>query len=190
MKGMTWFKPSDIRHVANTLKEGAVCLFPFDTIWGLTCILAPEPVARIQALKQRDDSNPMLIMMQSISELQPFVTPIQSFQRDIMNQVWPGPTTLILPKTDLVPDFVTGGLPTVGVRVPMYWPVNCLLHEVGQPIVSTSANLTQTSDPMSFDDVSHDIRSRVDFSYVGVEAGGRQASEIWDCTQNPPTQKR
>jgi L-threonylcarbamoyladenylate synthase len=187
---MTWFRPKDIHHIADALRSGAVCLFPFDTIWGLTCILAQEPIKRIQELKQREGAKPMLIMVPTTQSLEPFVAPLEPFQREKMAEVWPGPTTLILPKSELVPDYVTGGKPTVGVRVPMFWPVNCLLHDLGQPIVSTSATMAYSEGSKRLSDVPHDIRSSVDFVYEGVEPGGNQASEIWDCTVNPPVRVR
>lgn len=187
---MTWFKPQDIRNIAEALKSGAVCLFPFDTIWGLTCILSTDPIKRIQQLKQRDGDRPMLIMVPTTESLEPYVLPLEPFQKQKMSEVWPGPTTLILPKSDLVPEFVTGGKPTVGIRVPMFWPVNCLLHEVGQPIVSTSANFSQTPSSKMLEDVPAEIREGVDVVYSGVAPGGKEASAIWDCSVNPPIRVR
>ncbi|MFC1770369.1 L-threonylcarbamoyladenylate synthase [Candidatus Margulisiibacteriota bacterium] len=177
-----YFRPAEIIEVVKKLQEGKIGVFPFDTIWGLTGVMNRQVVERINALKQRKITKPFILLLPDITEIGRYAD-VPKHAQHLLRDYWPGEVTFIFKKKDTVPDIVTNNLPTVGIRVPRFWPLIYLLAELGEPIISTSVNITSQVPEISIEDIDADILKKVDFVYQDVEPGLGEPSAIIDCTR-------
>ena len=147
--------------ILPALRQGLTLLYPTDTIWGIGCDATnPDAVERIYAIKQRDHSKSMLILANE-QMLSPH-TPSEALQLLLHSS---RPTTVILPATMLaIP--IAHNLPaadgTVGVRIPQFDFCQQLLHHLGCPLVSTSANLSGHPSPATYADIDPILKQRID----------------------------
>ena len=147
--------------ILPALRQGLTLLYPTDTIWGIGCDAAnPDAVERIYAIKQRDHAKSMLILATE-AMLSP-LTPSEALQLLLHS---PRPTTVILPASMLaVP--IAHNLPaadgSVGVRIPQFAFCQQLLHHLGSPLVSTSANLSGRPSPATYADIDPELKQRID----------------------------
>jgi len=101
------------------LKEGEVLGFETDTVWGLGCLPNDESaVDKIYEIKGRDKSKPLILMSNALENLMPYVLNVPDYAKTLVDKHFPGALTLIFEKSNLVPDFITSGKNTVGIRVP------------------------------------------------------------------------
>lgn len=145
----------------DALKEGLTILYPTDTIWGIGCdATVTDAVERIYGIKERDHAKSMLVLI-SEEMLSPTL-PAEARDLLLMSE---RPTTVIIP-AEMLDVAVATNLPasdgTIGVRVPRHAFCQELLHQLGHPIVSTSANLSGCPSPASYEDIAEDIHRRVD----------------------------
>jgi L-threonylcarbamoyladenylate synthase len=130
-----------LENAAKIIKEGGVVAFPTETVYGLGAnALNPMAVARIFEVKQRPSFDPLIVHIADLPQLEELSTSRDPRIGKLAEAFWPGPLTLILPKTDLVPDIVTSGLPTVGIRMPDHPLALGLIRASGCPIAAPSAN--------------------------------------------------
>lgn len=136
--------PADSRGIARAaelLKRGGVVAFPTETVYGLGALaFLPEAVARIFEIKRRPYFDPLIVHVLNEAMLMRVVASMPSRARALAERFWPGPLTLVLPKRGDVPDLVTAGLPTVGVRMPSHPAARALLAAAGEPLAAPSAN--------------------------------------------------
>ncbi|WP_424501242.1 L-threonylcarbamoyladenylate synthase [Robiginitalea sp.] len=126
---------------AKIIIEGGVVAFPTETVYGLGAnALDPMAVARIFEVKERPSFDPLIVHIADLEQLQVLSTSEDPRIGKLAEAFWPGPLTLILPKTDRVPDIVTSGLPTVGIRMPDHPMALELIRESGCPLAAPSAN--------------------------------------------------
>jgi L-threonylcarbamoyladenylate synthase len=159
-----------IAEAAAILKRGGLVAFPTETVYGLGALgLNPEAVARIFAAKDRPHSDPLILHIAEERWITELVAPPlpESFWR--LTSFWPGPLTLVLRKSDRVPEIVTAGGPTVAVRAPNHPLALALIRAVGEPLAAPSANLFSRPSPTSAEDVLEDLDGRID----AVLDGGR-----------------
>jgi L-threonylcarbamoyladenylate synthase len=132
---------SSIERAAGLLQKGDVVAFPTETVYGLgadgTNALA---VAKVFELKKRPHFDPLILHVSSRDWVDRLVRNVPRLAAMLMDRFWPGPLTLILEKTGLVPDIVTAGLPTVALRMPMHEVALRLIEESGRPVAAPSAN--------------------------------------------------
>ncbi len=167
---------SNIDLAAHYIKEGKLVAFPTETVYGLGAdAFNPLAVAKIFELKERPAFDPLIVHiadMQDIKKLSD-TTDKQIFQ--IIEQFWPGPLTIILPKNRQVPDIVTSGLPTVGIRMPDNEIALELIRKSGCPIAAPSANKFGRISPTKADHVKKQLPD-VDYildggnTKVGIES--------------------
>ena len=137
-----------IRQAADILRAGGLVAFPTETVYGLGGNgLDPEACRSIYLAKGRPSDNPLILHISQLSELRPIVREISQTAQVLMEAFWPGPLTLIFPKTDIVPDAATGGLDTVAVRFPSHPVAMALIRAAGLPIAAPSANLSGKPSP-------------------------------------------
>lgn len=174
---------SAIDDAAEAVLRGGVIVYPTDTLWGLGAMIDDEAaVRRVFELKKRPFTEPLTIAVGSTDEIADyaFVTPAARRLFPLL----PGPLTMVLEKRDTVPDLVTSGGKTVGIRVPGHPECLELLGEIGA-ITATSANLHGGPEPVILDDVRAIFGNRVDFYLdVGSKPLGR-ASTLVDATVEP-----
>lgn len=130
-----------IEHAANIIREGGVVAFPTETVYGLGAdALNPMAVAKIFKLKERPSFDPLIVHIASLSDLKKLTGELDKNVMLLARHFWPGPLTIVLPKSNLVPEIVTSGLPTVGIRMPDNKIALELIKRSGCPIAAPSAN--------------------------------------------------
>lgn len=131
----------DIYQAAHLVQNDAVIAIPTETVYGLAGnIFSEKAIRSIFNLKKRPLSNPLIVHIGNTNQLEDLVTEVPVLARKLMDKFWPGPLTLVLPKKDIVPDFVTGGKDTVAVRIPNHKQTLKLLNLLSFPLAAPSAN--------------------------------------------------
>ncbi|MBT5856024.1 L-threonylcarbamoyladenylate synthase [bacterium] len=175
---------NSIVEVSTALQNGQVGLFPCDTIWGIIGTLATADT--IRNIKQRSKQSPFICLIPSTKHLATVSLPIATEYETELNKWWPGPVTIIAPKSPSIPNTVTAGKSSIAIRVPKFQPLNELLNQLNAPLISTSANISGTSHPLSISDISPELLDACGFIYDACEPGSNTPSTIIDCTSYPP----
>jgi L-threonylcarbamoyladenylate synthase len=130
-----------VEYAAALIRAGRLVAFPTETVYGLGAnALDPDAVARIFAAKGRPRTSPLIVHVDSIEMARTLASEWPDSAEQLARRYWPGPLTLVLHKTSIVPDIVTAGLPTVGLRVPAHPLALELIRAAGVPIAAPSAN--------------------------------------------------
>ena len=177
---------SQIEVGVDILAKGGLLAYPTDTVYGLGADFSNEmAVKKVVSVKKRKETMGLPLLL-SKSEMLPLVTQnISPMAWTLMENFWPGPLTLVLQKTKDVSHVVSGGRPTVAVRVPDH-PVPRVLSEwLGRPIVGTSANITGSPSAESGAQAASQIGELVDLVIEG-SSFGRLESTIVDFTDKYP----
>jgi len=179
---------------AQALKSGALVAFPTETVYGLGADATnPQAVARIYEAKGRPADHPLIVHIADMHDLAEWSSDIPDYAIALARNFWPGPMTLILKRSELAEDFITGGQETVGLRVPSHVIALALLNEFkkigGKGIAAPSANRFGHVSPTTADAVEAELSQYLapkdlildgGQSLVGVE------STIIDCTTESP----
>ena len=167
--------PEDLEEAAALLRGGGLVAFPTETVYGLGGLaLEPLAVRAIYAAKGRPMSNPVIVHVLGEDDARPLVTRWPLEARQLAARFWPGPLTLVLPRTAIVPDECTAGGETVAVRAPSHPAARALLARVNAPLAAPSANRSEHVSPTSAAHVLRDLNGRID----AVVDGGRCAYGI------------
>jgi L-threonylcarbamoyladenylate synthase len=130
-----------IKEAAARIRAGGVVAFPTETVYGLGAnALDPSAVRRIYELKARPATSPLIVHVSSAEMARGVVAEWPPLAEDLARRWWPGPLTLVLPKSAAIPEIVTAGLPTVGVRMPAHPVARELIEAAGVPVAAPSAN--------------------------------------------------
>jgi len=177
-----------MQRAAELLKHGKLVAFPTETVYGLGANgLDAEAVAKIYQAKGRPSDNPLILHIANQQELIPLVTKIPPNAQVLIDKYWPGPLTVILKRTNIVPDIVSGGLDTVAVRLPASTVARELIARAGMPIAAPSANTSGRPSPTSAQAVRADLDGRIDAIIdTGVCDIGLESTVV-DCTTPVPT---
>lgn len=176
-----------LAQAAEVLRGGGLIAFPTETVYGLGAnALDGDAVAKIYEAKGRPADNPLIVHVADREGVKQVAAVIPPKAEQLMERFWPGPLTLVLPKTPAVPDAVTCGLTTVGVRMPNHPVALGLIRAAGVPIAAPSANLSGRPSPTSAEHVIEDIAGRVDVVLDGGETGVGLESTVLDMTADPP----
>ncbi len=166
-----------IKKAAALLKAGEVVAVPTETVYGLAANAYDETAVRkIFTAKGRPQDNPLIVHIASVSELQNLVKEVPEAAKKLANAFWPGPLTVILPKSDKIPDAVSAGLPTVAVRCPAHPVARAVIEAAGVPLAAPSANRSGSPSPTNAKTVFDDMDGRIPLildggsSEVGVES--------------------
>jgi len=176
-------QPFDIRLAADLLKAGQVVAMPTETVYGLAANIANEQaVKQIFALKGRPENHPLIIHISAIEQLATYAVHIPNYALQLAKHFWPGPLTLVLYKSDLVGDWVTGGQDTVGIRMPNHPLALQLIEQVGNPLAAPSANLFGKISPTHVEHVQAEFNDAIHILDGGACDVGIE-STIVDATQ-------
>jgi L-threonylcarbamoyladenylate synthase len=133
--------PEEIARAAALIREGKLVAFPTETVYGLGANARDaRAVRRIFELKGRPSTSPLIVHVSSIEMARGLTTEWPPLAQELAGRYWPGPLTLVLRKSSQVPDEVTAGLPTVGIRMPSHPVALALIEAAGVPIAAPSAN--------------------------------------------------
>lgn len=167
---------TEIEIAATCIQEGKLVAFPTETVYGLGAnALNPLAVAKIFELKERPSFDPLIIHIANINQLEKLVSSIDERVYKFAQKFWPGPLTMVLPKSNIVPDIVTAGLPTVGIRMPANEMALELIRKSDCPIAAPSANKFGRISPTTAAHVKKQLPN-VDFildggkTTVGIES--------------------
>jgi L-threonylcarbamoyladenylate synthase len=142
--------PDSIDLAARHIREGRLVAFPTETVYGLGAnALNALAVARIYDLKDRPAFDPLIVHVASMEQLEELVSGPDERIRRLADRFWPGPLTMVLPRSPLVPDIVTSGLSTVGIRMPDNETALALIRQSACPIAAPSANKFGRISPTS-----------------------------------------
>ena len=173
-----------IKTAVDVLEGGGVAAIPTDTIYGLAaCAFDESAVMKVYELKGRPDGMALPLLLSDGSDAGQCAVDVPDEAWALMERFWPGALTLVLRKTDEVPDIVTAGMDTVALRVPDHPVPREIARLLGAPITGTSANLSGRPGLTNAAGVRREFGDSVDFVLDGGEAQGGVASTIVDMTQ-------
>jgi L-threonylcarbamoyladenylate synthase len=168
---------AEIERAARLLRSGGLVAFPTETVYGLGAnALDPEAVRRIYIVKGRPSSSPLIVHVASIAMAKTVASDWPPEAEQLALRFWPGPLTLVLRKRAIVPDEVTAGLGTVGVRIPDHPVALALIEAAGIPLAAPSANLFTQVSPTTAAHVRQGLGENVDLildggsTQVGIES--------------------
>lgn len=176
-----------VQEAAAILKQGGLVILPTETVYGLGAnALDATAAERIYAAKGRPSDNPLIVHIADFSELAPLVREVPKEAYDLADRFWPGPLTIVLEKSDLVPDTVSGGLSTVAVRMPSHPVCQAVIRAAGFPIAAPSANRSGRPSPTKIEHIRKEMDGRVDFMLDGGDCEVGVESTIVSLACHPP----
>ena len=179
--------PGQLARPAQMLRDGQLVAFPTETVYGLgTCALNAAAVAHLFAAKQRPAEDPLIVHLVGLERLDAVVSRVPAEVAALAAAFWPGPLTLVLPRSSRVPRIVTAGLDTVAIRVPAHPVARALLDLAGVPVAAPSANLFSRPSPTTAADVLEDLDGRIDAVVDGGETDLGVESTVLDLTTPVP----
>lgn len=171
---------------ASILRGGGTVALPTETVYGLGAnALEPEAVAKIFRAKERPGWDPLIVHVADEAMLARVVSHVPEAARKLMEAFWPGPLTLLLPRSAEVPDAVTAGRPLVGVRMPRNPLMLQVIREAGVPVAAPSANRFGRTSPTTAAHVLEDLDGRIDAVLDGGPTEVGVESTVVDPSQSP-----
>ncbi|NTU98143.1 MAG: threonylcarbamoyl-AMP synthase [Chlorobiaceae bacterium] len=172
---------------AGFLNRGEVVAFPTETVYGLgAAICHPEAVKKIFLAKGRPSDNPLIVHIRGKEDLPSVAGEISGFARKLIDRFFPGPLTLVFRKNPDVPDSVTAGLDTVGVRCPSHPVAQEFLRLACCPVAAPSANISGLPSATSWETVHRDLDGRISCILKGGPSDIGLESTIVDCSGQLP----
>lgn len=177
----------EIQRAAQLLKSGELVAFPTETVYGIGALgLNVEAVERLYAAKNRPAGKAFSLQVSNVNMIQQIAAYVPLMARKLLEKFAPGPITVVLPKSPQVPELVTGGRDTVGIRIPDNPVALAVLQAVGAPLAVPSANISGHVSPKSGTDVFGDMAGRLAMILDGGPCAIGRESTIVDCTGSKP----
>lgn len=180
--------PEALAQAGTLIRSGELVAFPTETVYGLGAnALDADAVKRIFEAKGRPGDNPLIVHISAVEQLGPLISVEPSpMARALMDACWPGPMTLIFPKSDLVPMAVTAGLDTVAVRFPAHPAARALIDAARRPVAAPSANRSGRPSPTTAAHVLADMDGRIPMILDGGPCAVGLESTVIDMTGDVP----
>ncbi len=177
----------DIQRAADLLRSGGLVGIPTETVYGLGANgLDAEAVRRIFLAKGRPQDNPLILHIPSADWLERYCQHVPPAAYALAERFWPGPLTMILPRKPLVPDAVTAGLDTVGMRCPDHPVTRAIIRAAGVPVAAPSGNSSGRPSPTTAGHMLEDMEGKIDAIVDGGPCAVGVESTIIDLTCMPP----
>ncbi|MBS2017639.1 MAG: threonylcarbamoyl-AMP synthase [Deltaproteobacteria bacterium] len=178
---------SVIAEAALVLARGGLVAFPTETVYGLGARgLVAEDVAKIFAAKERPTGHPLILHVDGEEMAKTLASSWSARASRLARAFWPGPLTMVVPRAEIVPDAVTGGLDSVAVRVPNHAVARALVRAVGTPLAAPSANAHMHVSPTTAEHVVRSLGDRVDLVLDGGPCTHGIESTVVDVRSDPP----
>jgi L-threonylcarbamoyladenylate synthase len=179
--------PEALGEAAEILLRGGLVAFATETVYGLGADATnAEAVARIFEAKGRPAINPLIVHAHSVGMIRQCVADWPAHAQRLAEEYWPGPLTLILPRSELIPDIVTARRDTVGVRIPDHPVAQALIKRVGRPIAAPSANRSMGLSPTQARHVLKDLAGTLELILdSGVTAIGLESTVVDLASERP-----
>lgn len=166
-----------VRRAVELLAAGEVVALPTETVYGLAAnALNTDAVAKIYSIKGRPSHNPIIVHVADLPMAKRCVAAWPTYAEKLAASFWPGPLTMVLPRAEIIPDIVTAGGETVGVRWPSHPFIQAVIRECDFPLAAPSANLSNAISPTSAAHVSKQLDEKLHLivdggaSHVGIES--------------------
>ena len=157
-----------LRYSAEIIKNGGIVVFPTETVYGIgTNGLDKEAVERLYKIKERPLNKPISLLVSDYEMIEKVVKDINELEYKIMKKFFPGPLTIILNKKDIVPDILTSGGSTVGIRMPEEEITRKLIEYAGVPIAAPSANISGKPSGIDLQEIIKEFGDKVDYYIDG-----------------------
>jgi len=155
-------KNEELFAIKKIILNDGIIIFPTETVYGIGAnALSEAAVKKIFLAKGRPNDNPIIVHISNQDMLKDLVTSVDNISKELMQYFWPGPLTIILPKTPLIPDVVTGGLDTVGIRMPANEIALKIIETCAVPIAAPSANLASKPSGTNTEDIYDEFVNKV-----------------------------
>ncbi|TCU79070.1 L-threonylcarbamoyladenylate synthase [Tissierella praeacuta] len=176
-----------ISEAVNIIKNSGTVAFPTETVYGLGANGLDEiAIKKIFMAKGRPQDNPLILHVHSMKQVEELVEEVPDIGKICMEKFWPGPLTILLPKSNKVPDIITAGLNTVAIRMPEHKIALELIRKSNVPIAAPSANTSGRPSPTSAMHVIEDLMGKVDLIIDGGTTGIGLESTVLDLSGNLP----
>jgi L-threonylcarbamoyladenylate synthase len=176
-----------VRSAAELLRAGEVVALPTETVYGLAAnALNEKAVAKIFQVKGRPAHNPIIVHVASSPMAQTCVKQWTKLAKKFSKAFWPGPLTLVLPRAETIPDAVTAGGATVGIRWPSHPFMQAVIRECGFPLAAPSANLSNQISPTNAEHVRAQLGGKISLIVDGGQSQVGIESTVLDLTVSPP----
>jgi L-threonylcarbamoyladenylate synthase len=177
---------NDMTPAAEIIKSGGLVAVPTETVYGLAANgLDGNAVMKIYEVKNRPETKPISLLVSGMADAEKFCREIPDAAYLLAEKFWPGPLTMVLKKRGSVPDIVTAGGDTVGVRCPDHPKTLALIQLAGVPLAAPSANLSGAPSPKNVDDVLKVFDGKIDGAVDGGPCTVGIESTIVDLTVSP-----
>lgn len=169
------------------LREGGLVAIPTETVYGLAAnALDGEAVKKIFAAKGRPQDNPLIVHIAEFNEIYSLVKEVPEAAKKLAEKYWPGPLTMIMPKSEIIPDETSGGLSTVAVRCPSHPVAHSVIRAAGVSLAAPSANISGRPSPTNFKYVFEDMNGKIDMIIDGGQSSVGVESTVITLAVNPP----
>ena len=160
----------ELKVICNLIKNGELVIFPTETVYGIGAnALDKDAVSKIFIAKGRPADNPLIVHIADKRDIEKYVREVTPVEQKLIDTFMPGPFTLILPKKDIIPDIVSGGLDTIGIRMPSNVIARGIISFSGVPVAAPSANVSGKPSGTSIDDIRKELEGRVSAIIDGGE---------------------
>ena len=176
-----------VDEAADFIRRGLLVAFPTETVYGLGGdIFDEDAIRRIYEAKRRPADNPLIAHIGSIDYIEQLAADVPTDAERLIAAFFPGPLTIVLPKTRSVPHIATAGLDTIGIRMPRHPLANRFLMACDHPVGAPSANVSGRPSPTTWQAVAEDLDGRIDCILQGGDTEIGLESTVVDCTGEVP----
>ena len=177
----------NIKKAGRMLREGKLVAFPTETVYGLGAdAFNEEAVKAVYKAKGRPSDNPMIVHIADFDGINSLAAEVTDDMKKLACALWPGPLTMVCKKVGKLPKVTTGGLDTVGIRMPENEIARAMIKNAGVPVAAPSANLSGKPAPTKKEHVIHDLDGRVDCILTGDDSRVGIESTVIDMTGDVP----
>ena len=169
----------DIDKIVSVVDSGGLVITPTDTVYGIMGDSLDESVIRkVYSVKRRTFSKPLILLMSDVEMIRKYTSNISDVEWDLINHFLPGLVTIILKKNDLVNPLITSNSDYVGIRIPNNSELINIIEKLGRPVISTSANISDSDVITRVDMISDELLSGIDYVYDGGEINNLSSTII------------
>ena len=159
----------NVDKIVKVINEGKLVISPTDTVYGIMGdALNDEVIKRVFFVKKRDVKKPLILLMNSIEMISEYTCNINELEQELINKYHPGLLTIILKKNDKISNLITGGLDTVGIRIPDNKDLLSIIGKLNRPVISTSANISGSEVITNIGMIENELKENIDY----IEDGG------------------
>ena len=177
----------NLKEPAQIIQEGGIVIFPTETVYGIGVNgLNETAIKKLYEVKQRPTNKPISLLVNSIEMIEKVAKDITEIEYDLIKKFFPGPLTIVLKKKDIVPDIVTAGFDTIGIRMPENEIALKLIEYAGVPIATPSANISGRPSGTNLKEIMKDFNDKVDYFIDGGISKIGVASTIVQVVNDNP----